>query len=120
MQAEETRKGMSDSSDPVEMISPEAAREALYAAIRAHIGDETWSPDHDEETEWWVITGHDYMMRLSNGYRNLDFHVDLLGTVSIEEKNVTPGVFSGQTLAWILLGLSVLVALVIAQAVSWL
>ncbi len=107
-------------SNPPEMISPEAAREALYAAVRARIGED-WNPEaEDEESEWWIVTGHDYMLRLTNGYQNLDFHVDLLGQVSVEEKTVTPGLFSGQLLAWMLLGVSLIVALLVAQWVGWL
>lgn len=107
-------------SDSPEIITPDKAREALYTAVRARIGAD-WNPDaEDDESEWWVVTGHDYMLRLTNGYQNLDFHVDLLGQVSVEEKAITPGLFSGQLLAWVLLGGSLIIALIVAQAIGWL
>ncbi|KXK50996.1 MAG: hypothetical protein UZ13_02089 [Chloroflexi bacterium OLB13] len=53
---------MSDSApEPVEPINAEQARSLLYQAIRDRLG-EHWD---DEETGWRLVTGHDYMARLT-------------------------------------------------------
>ncbi|MBK8136005.1 MAG: hypothetical protein IPK52_09210 [Chloroflexi bacterium] len=96
-----------DSSSEIEPIAPEKAREILYAAIQKRLG-EHWN---DEESGWRLVTGHDYMARLTRGRRNIDFFVDLLGAVTIEEKAIGPAQVQGRINAWLLLGASLLLAL---------
>ncbi len=102
---------MSDSApEPVEPINAEQARSLLYQAIRDRLG-EHWD---DEETGWRLVTGHDYMARLTRGRRNIDFYVDLLGSVTVEEKPISPAQEQGRFNAWLLLIASLLLAFVIA------
>jgi hypothetical protein len=109
MNAENT--GMTDELDP---IPPEQAREILEQAIRDRLG-EHWD---DEETGWVRVTGHDYMARLTRGNTNLDFYVDLLGNVTVEQSELSTAQTSGRLLLWVLLGLSVVIALLIVRIVS--
>jgi len=102
---------MSDEIDPIE---PEEARRILYAAIRERLG-ENWD---DEETGWAMVTGHDYMARLTRGRTNIDFYVDLLGNVTIEEKAISPAQESGRIMAWMFLIGALLIALVLARLVG--
>lgn len=98
------------SQNEIEPISAEAARATLYAAIRARLG-EHWD---DEESGWRIVSGHDYMARLTRGNRNVDFMVDLLGNVTIEEKAIGPAQIQGRLNAWLLLGASLMLALLLA------
>lgn len=102
---------MTDELDP---IPPEQAREILEQAIRDRLG-EHWD---DEETGWVRVTGHDYMARLTRGNTNLDFYVDLLGNVTVEQSELSTAQTSGRLLLWVLLGLSVVIALLIVRIVS--
>ena len=79
-------------SSEIEPIAAEAARSVLYAAIRERLG-EHWN---DEESGWRIVSGHDYMARLTRGNRNVDFFVDLLGNVTIEEKAIGPAQIQGR------------------------
>jgi hypothetical protein len=97
-------------SDEIEPIPAEAARALLYVAIRARLG-EHWN---DEESGWRMVSGHDYMARLTRGNRNVDFMVDLLGNVTVEEKAIGPAQIQGRLNAWLLLGASLLLALLLA------
>jgi hypothetical protein len=103
-------------SNEVEPIPPEQAREILEAAMRAKLGDD-W---HDEDSSWQWVTGHDYMARVTRGRKNVDFYVDLLGNVTVTESEINPAQDSGRMIAWILLGLSLAIAFLIARAVGWL
>lgn len=103
-------------SEPVEPIPPEQAREILEAAMRARLGDD-W---RDEESGWQWITGHDYMARVTRGRINVDFYVDLLGSVSVTEQEINPAQDSGRLLAWTLLGLSLGIAFLLARIAGWL
>jgi len=103
-------------SDPIEPIPPEQAREILEKAMRERLGDD-W---HDEDSPWQWVTGHDYMARVTRGRTNVDFYVDLLGEVSVTESEISPGQDSGRMIAWILLGLSLAIALLLARIVGWL
>jgi hypothetical protein len=98
------------------MISPEQARLILDRAMRETLGDD-WQ---DEESGWQVITGHDYMARVTRGRVNVDFYVDLLGSVTIERKEINAAQSSGRMLAWTLLGLSLAIAYLLARIVGWL
>lgn len=112
---------MSDRSDvtppaEVDPISAEQARTLLYAAIRDRLG-EHWN---DEESGWRMVTGHDYMARLTRGRRNIDFMVDLLGNVTVEEKPIGPAQMQGRLYAWLLLGASMILALLLAYLAGFL
>lgn len=100
----------------IEPIPPEQARTILDAAMKQRLGED-WE---DEDSGWLLVTGHDYMARVTRGRRNVDFYVDLLGAVSIEEKEISPAQESGRMLAWIFLMLSLGIAFLLARAVGWL
>ncbi|MBK8031489.1 MAG: hypothetical protein J0M07_08580 [Anaerolineae bacterium] len=100
----------------IEPIPPEQARAILDAAMKQRLGED-WE---DEDSGWLLVTGHDYMARVTRGRRNVDFYVDLLGAVSIEEKEISPAQESGRMLAWIFLMLSLGIAFLLARAVGWL
>ncbi len=97
-------------SNDIEPISGEEARAILNAAIRDRLG-EHWN---DEERGWRLVSGHDYMARLTRGRRNIDFMVDLLGNVTVEEKAIGAAQIQGRINAWLLLGASLFLALLIA------
>jgi hypothetical protein len=99
-----------------DMISPEQARQLLDRAMRETLGDD-WN---DEDSGWQIITGHDYMARVTKGRVNVDFYVDLLGQVTIEKKTINAAQSSGRLLAWTLLLLSLGIAYLMARAVGWL
>lgn len=101
-------------ADEIDPIAPAQARAALYAAIRERLGDQ-WD---DPETGWVMVTGHDYMARLTRGGRNLDFYVDLLGNVTVEESELSGAQGVGRLMVWMLLGLSLAIALLIVRIVS--
>jgi hypothetical protein len=104
-------------TDEIEPIPAEQARAILEAAIRERLG-ETWE---DEEDDGWVrVSGHDYMARLTDGRTRLDFYVDLLGEVTIEEQEIGPEHKIGGMLAWMALVASMLLALVIAYLAGYL
>ncbi len=100
----------------IEPIPPEQARLILERAIRERCGDD-W---RDEDSGWVYVTGHDYMARLSKGRVNVDFYVDLLGNVSVEERAVNPAQESASTVIIVLLLLSVGIAYILARVVGWL
>lgn len=100
--------------DEIDPIPAEQARQILNAAIRERLGD-NWD---DEETGWVVVTGHDYMTRLSRGRVNLDFYVDLLGNVTVEQTESRGSQTSAGLILLILLGLSVVIALLIVRIAS--
>jgi hypothetical protein len=60
------------------------------------------------------------MARLTRGRRNVDFLVDLLGNVSIEEKPITSAQVQGRLNAWLLLGASLFLALLLAYVAGFL
>lgn len=99
---------MTDELDP---ISAEQARQILENAIVERLGED-WD---DEERGWARVTGHDYMARLTRGGTNLDFYVDLLGNVTVKQSKLSLAQTSGGLLLWILLGLSIVIALLIVR-----
>lgn len=107
---------MSEESQPIEPIAPEAARTLLDAAMRERLGAD-WE---DEDSGWQLVTGHDYMARVTRGRINVDFYVDLLGEVTVQESALNPAQDSGRMLAWTLLLLSLAIAFLLARAVGWL
>ena len=100
----------------VEPIAPEQARAILDQAMLERLGDD-WE---DEESGWILISGHDYMARVTRGRVNVDFYVDLLGKVSVTEKSISPSQESGRLLAWMFLMVSLGIAFLVARAVGWL
>jgi|SRR5690606_38739633 len=102
-------------SDPIEPIEPEKARAILDQAMRERLGDD-WE---DEFSGWILVAAHDYMARVTKRNKNVDFYVDLLGNVTIEEKEINPAQASGRMVAWVLLLVSLGVAYMLARAVGW-
>lgn len=102
-------------TEEVQTISAEEARAILSSAIRAQLGED-WDDEHDG---WVQVTGHDYMIRLTKGSRNIDFYVDLLGNVSIEETELTPAQQAGRQIAWMVLLASGLIALAMARLAGY-
>lgn len=90
------------------IISPQQARQSLDDAIRRKLGE-------DWREHWDIISGHDFMCRLTNGDQNIDFYVDLLGNVTIEEKGQDVTHNAGRIAAWLVLGVSLLLAYTIAR-----
>lgn len=103
---------MSDSLDP---IPADQARAILDAAMRERLGDD-WE---DEDGGWLLVTGHDYMARVTRGRTNVDFYVDLLGNVTVETSEINPAQDSGRLIAWMLLLVSLGIAFLIARVVGW-
>lgn len=99
----------------IEPISGAEARRILEATMDERLGAD-W---RDEESGWQMVTGHDFMARMTKGRVNIDFYVDLLGNVTIEEKPINPAQDSGRLIAWVLLLLSLAIALLLARAVGW-
>ena len=106
---------MADSPTPPEPISPEEARLALDRAMAERLGP-GWQ---DEGSGWLLVTGNDYMARVTRGSINLDFMVDLLGNVTVEEKPLSPAQTSGRLIAWTLLLLSLGIVYLVARALGW-
>jgi len=107
---------MADSPTPPEPISPEEARLALDRAMAERLGPD-WQ---DEGSGWLLVAGNDYMARVTRGRINLDFMVDLLGNVTVEEKPLSPAQTSGRLIAWTLLLLALGIVYLIARALGWL
>lgn len=101
-------------ADPIEPIAPDQARAILDAAIARRCGPD-W---RDEDSGWVLVTGHDYMARLSRGSINLDFYVDLLGNVTVEEKALSPAQTGGCTVFIVLLIVTLGVAYAAARAIG--
>jgi hypothetical protein len=98
-----------DQAQPPEPITPDEARARLDAALEPYLAD-----------DWVVRTRHDYMARLTRGGQNLDFYVDLLGEIQMEEAPLTPGQDSGRLVAWLLLIAVFLIIVIIATQLGWL
>lgn len=96
---------MSQELDP---IPPEQARAILDTAVNARLGPD-WKDDG-----WIVVSRHDYMLRLTRQRTTIDFYVDLLGQVSVEESPTTDA-NTGRLIAWFLLGTSVFIAILLAR-----
>lgn len=103
-------------ADELEPIPAEQAREILRSAIEEKLGKH-WN---DEESGWMVVSRHDYMARLTRGNKNIDFYVDLLGNLTVEEKEISGGQENGRFYAWLILGGSIIAALVLARLAGYL
>lgn len=103
-------------TDEVETISGDEARAVLEQAISDRIGA-NW---RDEDSGWQMVTGHDFMARLTRGRVNLDFYVDLLGNVTVEQSEISTAQDSGRLIAWVFLLVSLGIAFLMARIVGWL
>ncbi len=114
---DDSRDAPQDSAQPPpEPIPPEQARAILDGAMRQRLGDD-WQ---DEDSGWLMVSGHDYMARVTRGRVNVDFYVDLLGGVSVTEGEINSAQDSGRLIASILLMLSLGIAFLLARIVGWL
>lgn len=95
-------------------ISGDEARQLLNSAIVERLGV-AWD---DPETGWAVISRHDFMARLTNGKRVMDFYVDLLGDIRIEEK-IPSTEDRGRIIVGILAVVIMLAALILARAMGF-
>jgi hypothetical protein len=103
-------------TQPIEPIPADEARVLLERAIADRLGDD-WQ---DEASGWVRVTGHDYMARLTRGRVNVDFYVDLLGAVTVETSEVNPAQDSGRLVVFVLLLVSIGIAVMIARVAGWL
>ena len=101
-------------TDEIQPIPGDEARAILEQAIRDRLG-EHWD---DEDSGWAVVVSHDYMARLNRGRVNVDFYVDLLGNVTVEEKTVNAGQDTGRLFAWMFLLLMLGIALLVARIIG--
>ena len=99
----------------LEPIAPERARVILEAGIRERLGDD-W---RDEDSAWVLVSESDYAARFTRGRVNLDFYVDLLGNLEVTTRPLNPAQQGGRLIAWMLLGLSIAIAFLIARIVGW-
>jgi hypothetical protein len=95
----------------IEPIAPKEARARIRAAVEARLGA-NWN---DEETGWIIVHDADYLLRVHQGRVNLDFQCDLLGEVSIIEREANPLQLSGRLVAWMVLGASLFLTFLLAQ-----
>lgn len=100
--------------DELDPIPPQEAKKRLEQAIADRLG-ENWD---NEDTGWLIADKTAYQARLTKGRVNLDFYVDLLGHVNVEEKETNLVQESGRFIAWFLIALSVAIAVLIAQIVQ--
>lgn len=98
-------------NNAIEPIEPHLARQQIEAAIEARLGP-NWQ---DDDTGWAIIHDTDYLVRLTRGRVNMDFHCDLLGEVTVTERDLNPVQDSGRILAWAILLASLTLALVLAR-----
>ncbi|MBZ0303663.1 MAG: hypothetical protein K8J31_28240 [Anaerolineae bacterium] len=103
-------------TDDMQPIPGEEARAILEQAIRDRLGED-WDR---EDSGWAVVSSHDYMARLNKGRINIDFYVDLVGKVRIEEKPVNPGQDTGRLFAWMFLLASLGIGFLLAKIIGWL
>ncbi|NWF67586.1 MAG: hypothetical protein HXY40_00730 [Chloroflexi bacterium] len=101
-------------TNEIEPIAPEEARLILDNAIQERLGV-NW-----EDEGWVLVSGNDFMARLTRKRTNVDFYVDLLGSVKIEEKEINAGQDLGRLAAWVFLIASLIIALLIARIAGYL
>ncbi|MCA9896149.1 MAG: hypothetical protein KC615_24355 [Anaerolineae bacterium] len=102
---------VSQTDEDFDPIAPELAREAIAAAIDERLGP-NWA---DEDIGWSITYDSDYLVRLTRGKTNLDFHCDLLGEITVEEREISPVQASGRLIAWAVLIATLFVVFAIAQ-----
>lgn len=91
----------------IEVIPPDQADAILQEALLPYL-----------QEGWSVIHRGPYNTRLTRNKRNLDIRVDLLGKVEMVETDLTPLQESGRLIAWMLLLVSLLAALVVGTALG--
>ncbi len=101
-------------ADEIQPIPGSEARVILEQAIRERLGED-WNR---EDGGWAVVDSHDFMARLNKGRVNMDFYVDLLGEVTVEEKAVNPGQDTGRLFAWMFLLLALSIAMLLAKTLG--
>jgi hypothetical protein len=101
-------------TDEIEPISPEQARKVLDEAILQKLGAQ-W-----EDEGWILVSGNDFMARMTRGRINVDFYVDLLGEIKVEEKEINAAQDFGRQIAWIFLIASIVIALMLARIAGYL
>ena len=100
---------------PTEPIPPEQARVILEHTVHQRLGED-WD---DERDGWVVVSQQDYAMRLTRDRTRIDFYVDLLGNVAIDEKEIFAGEDGGRLVAWTFLLASLFIALLIARIAGY-
>lgn len=88
----------------LEPISPEEAEVILTEAMQPYTDD-----------GWFVLDRSAFAARLTKGPHNLDIQVDLLGQVEVTASNLSASQEAGRLVAWVLLLVSLLAALVVAH-----
>jgi hypothetical protein len=101
-------------TDEIEPISPAQARKVLDEAILQKLGAQ-W-----EDDGWIMVSGNDFMARMTRGRTNIDFYVDLLGEIKVEEKEINAAQDFGRQIAWIFLIASIVIALMLARIAGYL
>ncbi|MBE2184401.1 MAG: hypothetical protein IAE89_13305 [Anaerolineae bacterium] len=101
---------------PPEPIEPEQARAILDQAMNERLGED-WQ---DEYSGWLLVTANDFMARVTKRGKNVDFLVDLLGNVTVEEKDLSDTQSSGRLIVIMLFFLAIGIAYLFARAVGWL
>jgi hypothetical protein len=101
-------------TDEIEPISPEQARLVLDEAILQRLG-ENW-----EDEGWVLVSGNDFMARMTRKRTNVDFYVDLLGSVKVEESEINASQDFGRQVALMFLIASVVIALLLARIAGYL
>ncbi len=101
-------------TEEIEPISPDQARKILDDAILQRLG-ENW-----EDEGWMMVSGNDFMARMTRKRTNVDFYVDLLGSVKVEEKEINAGQDFGRQIAWAFLIASIVIALLLARIAGYL
>src|SRR5688572_13123071 len=100
---------MSESTEnTIETASPQEQRAAIDAAMLERLGA-NWP------TEWIIVHNANDLVRINKGDINLDFQADLLAHVDIIERPASPVQLSGRWIAWLILGLSLFIAVLIAS-----
>lgn len=99
------------SDNNIIIATPAEQRTAIEAKIIEHLG-ENW------KKEWFIVHDANDLVRLHQGKINLDFQADLLAKVDVIEREASPLQLSGRSIAYMILGASLFVALAIATIVG--
>ena len=97
-----------ETNNSIETASPQEQRAAIDAAILERLGA-------DWQKEWILVHNANDLVRLNKDEINLDFQADLLANVEVIERPASPLQLSGRWIAWLILGLSLFVAFLIAS-----
>lgn len=106
---------MIDQTEP-DIIPPEQARAILKQAITDELGAD-WNAD---DSNWIVVSRHDYMASLNKGNINLNFFVDYFdGSVKIEAQEIHVGQDTGRLFAGIMIVLFTVIMIVLARGLGY-